>query len=95
VAARSKKQEPQVPQSKPQRVEIRVDGRVRFSDECWDVELSQENSLLKLNAALHPTLMSFKANPPERFGDDPRDGEEVIQKVHSGRRAPAKEQEDE
>lgn len=76
----------QQPISSATRVEVRLDGRVRFSNDCYDVSLSQENDVFKLTGALHPTLVDVEPVPPERFGDDPRDGEEVIQQVHSGSR---------
>lgn len=74
------------PETPPRRVEIRVDGRVRFAQDCYDVELSLEDDVLKLTGALHPTLVEVAKNPPQRFDpdNDPRDGEEVIQKVHTG-----------
>jgi hypothetical protein len=78
------------PAGQPQamRVEIRVGGRVLFSQDCYDVELGVEDDVVKLNGALHPTLVEVTKNPPTRFepDDDPRDGEEVIQKVHTGSR---------
>jgi hypothetical protein len=91
VAARSssKKQVETAPATPPRRVEIRVDGRVRFSNDVYDVELTQENDVVKFTGALHPTLVEVAKRPPERFddrSDDPRDGEEVIQKVHTGSR---------
>lgn len=86
----ARKQTAKVEQSPAQLVEIRVDGRVKFKNDCWDVQLDQEGSLLKLAAATHPTMVSVVLAPPERFGDDPRDGEEPILQVHSGRRTPTK-----
>jgi hypothetical protein len=67
-------------------VEVRVGGRVIFAQDCWDVHLGVEDDVLKISAALHPTLVEVAKNPPQRFtpDDDPRDGEEVIQKVHTG-----------
>lgn len=80
----------QVPASPPVRVEIRIGGRIRFSQDCYDTDLVMENDTVRFNAALHPTLVDVAAAPPprpaEKFGTDPRDGDEVILQVHSGRR---------
>jgi hypothetical protein len=72
--------------SPAQRVEVRVGGRVLFSQDCWDVTLDADSHVLKLQAALHPTLVEVAKNPPQRFDpdNDPRDGDEVIQRVHTG-----------
>lgn len=90
MAARAGKQQQQtaVEQSPSVRVEIRVGGRVRFSNDVYDVQLVQDESTISLTAATHPTMVNVATRPPERFGTDPRDGEEVIQKVHTGRRKP-------
>ena len=76
----------QKPASPPQRVEVRVGGRVLFAQDCYDVELGVDADVLKLSAALHPTLVEVSKAPPQRFDpdNDPRDGEEVIQRVHTG-----------
>jgi hypothetical protein len=95
MAARTKVE--QRPATPAVRVEIRVAGRIRFSNDCYDVDLSQADDVLKLTAALHPTMVDV-APPlaPARveFADDPRDGDQVIEQVHSGsRKRPAKEEE--
>jgi hypothetical protein len=76
----------QKPASAPQRVEVRVGGRVLFAQDCYDVTLDADSNVLKLQAALHPTLVEVAKAPPQRFDpdNDPRDGEEVLQKVHTG-----------
>lgn len=84
MAARSKGVA-KVEQSPAVRVEIRIGGRVRFADDVYNVELRQENDTITLTGALHPTMVTAVLRPPERFGDDPRDGEEPILQVHSGR----------
>jgi hypothetical protein len=77
----------QKPASPPVRVEIRVAGRIKFANDCYDVDLQQADDVLKLTAALHPTMVDVApARPPERFGEDPREGTEVIHQVHSGSR---------
>ena len=77
----------QVPAGPPVRVEIRVGGRVQFANECFGPQLVVDGDVVKFIAALEPVLVDAPVErPPERFGDDPRDGEQVIQRVHSGRR---------
>jgi hypothetical protein len=85
----------QIPASPPVQVEIRVDGRVRFRQVCFAPQLSMDDDTVAFGASLQPVLVDAPAasatvvRPPERFGDlanDPRDGNEVIQQVHSGRR---------
>jgi hypothetical protein len=53
----------QVPASAPVRVEIRVDGRVQFAKECYDVSLTTENDVAHFTAALHPTMVDV--TPPQ------------------------------
>ncbi len=80
---------PQVPAGPPVRLEVRLDGKVRFANNCYDVQLSQDEDTVTLGAALKPRMVDAApptpARPPQRFGDDPRDGEEIIQRIHSGR----------
>jgi hypothetical protein len=77
----------QVPQSPAVRVEVRVGGRVKFSQDVYDPSLTTDDDVLHFSAALQPTLVDVKpTRPPTRFGDDPRDGDTVIQQVHSGSR---------
>lgn len=85
MAARKSQSKATVEQSPPVRVEIRIGGRIRFADDVYNPLLSAEDDLLKLTGALHPTMVSVEIRPPERFGDDPREGEEVILQVHSGK----------
>jgi hypothetical protein len=79
----------QRPASPPRRVEIRVGGRVAFANDCYDVSLAVADDVVKFSAALHPTMVDVATRPPQRFGDDPRDGDEVIQRVHTGSRRQA------
>lgn len=89
MAARRSSSKPtvKVEEAPPVLVEIRVGGKVRFRQDVYNVELSAEDDVLKLTGALHPTFVSVNMQPPEKFGDDPREGEEVIMQVHSGKRA--------
>jgi len=85
MPAKSKK----IPSSVPVRVEVRVDGRVRLAQLCYDphLEIAEDGSTVKFSAALQPVLVSAAPpRPPERFEDDPRHDEEMIPQVHSGRR---------
>jgi hypothetical protein len=89
MAARTTKKTavPQVPASRPARVEIRVDGRLHFANNCYDLQISQGDGVLSVTAALNPTMVDAPAPMPQQnFGDDIRDGDKVIQQVHSGRR---------
>jgi hypothetical protein len=75
------------PATPPVRVEIRVGGKVRFSNDCYDPALRMEDNVVHFDAALHPTMVDVAPKlAPQRFGDDPRDGDVVIQQVHSGSR---------
>jgi len=76
-----------VEQSPSVRVEIRIGGRVRFLNDVYNVELSQVDDILKLTGALHPTMVTVELSPPEKFGEDPRDGEEPLLQVHSGKQS--------
>jgi hypothetical protein len=82
---------PQVVKSQPVAVEVRINGRVRFSNLVYDPELaiSDDETQVWLRADLNPTWIDAKPlPPPTRFVDqnDPRDGEKIITRVHSGRR---------
>lgn len=79
----------QVPKSQPVRVEVRIGGRVRFSQDAYDPTFEVGEGKVSFTADLEPTWIDPPpAPPPTRFVDqnDPREGEEVIMKVHSGRR---------
>jgi hypothetical protein len=92
MAGRSPKAPPPVlkPKSPPRRVEIRIDGRLQFIQDCYDIALTLDNDVVTFTAAVQPTMVSAPTKGPSmRFDDDPRDGEEVIQKVHSGRQIAA------
>ena len=81
-----------VEQQPPVLLEIRIGGRVKFRNEVYNPELISEDETLTLSAALHPTMISVQKRPPERFGEDPREGEDVILQVHSGRQEAAIEE---
>ena len=90
----------QVPKSPPIRVEIRIAGRVRFAQDVYEPSFYVSDALVTFNADLQPTMVDAAppVRPPTRFIDqnDPRDGEEIIQTVHSGRRdLPPPDQKDE
>jgi hypothetical protein len=79
----------QVPASPPIRAEIRLGGRIRFTDNVYDVRLEQdeESGVVTFTASLRPTLVDAPpVRPREVFGSDPRDGTDVILQAHSGRR---------
>lgn len=77
----------QVPESPPVRVEIRIGGRVRFADTVYAHLLESENGEVKFTGSLAPVLVDAPVlRAPERFLEDPRNGTELIQQVHSGRR---------
>jgi hypothetical protein len=91
MAARAKAQPvEQKPASPPARVEVRINGKVKFvNNECYDISLTVVDDVLTLKGALHPTLVNVTPpRPPARveFGGDPRDGDTVIEQVHSGSR---------
>lgn len=79
----------QVPASPPIRVEVRIDGRVRFSGDVYEPSFDVTDDTISFTADRNPTMVDkAPVRPPTRFGDsdDPRDGEKIIMKVHSGRR---------
>ncbi len=84
----TKTKRPQVPTSPPVQVEVRIAGRIKFAAACYDVQLkSDDDGMVTLSASMNPVLMDAPPEQaPERFGVDPRDGTEVIEQVHSGRR---------
>lgn len=78
-----------VPWSQPLRVDIRIAGRLLFTNNCWGVELKQnDDGTVTFSATTNIEHVAAPPTPaaPERFGDDIRDGQEIIQQVHSGRR---------
>ena len=82
----------QIPASPPVRVEIRIGGRLRFSDNVYAprFDIATDAGVVVFTADLEPTMVDKPASirPPSRFidQDDPRDRAEIIRKVHSGRR---------
>lgn len=79
----------QVASSKPVRLEVRLNGKVRYQDQVYDVEFDVTGDTLTLVGQLVPQMMDAPLlPPPTRFVEqtDVRDGEEIIHRVHSGRR---------
>ena len=80
----------QVVKSQPRNVEIRIDGKIRFANLCYDptFEIADDGSSIWFRADLEPTWVEQTLPPPTRFvtREDPRDGDEIIMRVHSGRR---------
>ena len=72
------------------RVEVRIGGRLRFSNDVYSPSFDIGEDRVTFSADLAPTFVDKPTmlRPPTRFVDqtDPRDGEEIIQTVHSGRR---------
>lgn len=85
--AAAKRSKRKIPAGPPVRVEIRINGRVRFANTCYGFELGQDEETMWLEGSLVPTLVD-KPTPTtaNKFGDDVRDGEQVLTQVHSGRR---------
>jgi hypothetical protein len=80
----------QVQASPPVRVDVRIGGRLRFSDNVYSPSFDIGENAISFTADLAPTMVDKPApsRPATRFIDqtDPRDQEEIIQTVHSGRR---------
>jgi hypothetical protein len=75
-----------VPASPPIRVEIRYNGRIKFAGSVYDPAIEQDDDGVKLTASSEPRMVKAPTQAPVRFEDDARNQEEVIQRVHSGRR---------
>lgn len=94
IAAHAAQQ--QVMAAPPVKMEVRIGGRVRFSNTVYSPHFDTTNGMLTVTAALEPTMIDPPVQAPTRFyqQDDPRDGEDVILRVHSGRRdiAPPEQQ---
>lgn len=79
----------QVVKSQPVPVEIRINGKVRFANPlCYDPSFDMTDESLTFTTDLQPTWIERQLPAPTRFVEqvDPRDGEDVIMRVHSGRR---------
>lgn len=79
----------QVPAGPPIRVEIRVGRRIMFADEVYEPAFDITDDAVTFTAGKHPRMIDPpQLRAPTRFIDqtDPRDGEQIIQQVHSGRR---------
>lgn len=79
----------QIPRAQAQRLEIRIDGRVRYANAVYEPTIDEVDGQIVITGDLNPTWVEPpKLNPPTRFveRDDVRNGEEVIQRVHTGRR---------
>lgn len=78
-----------IPSSPAVRVEIRVGGRLKFANMCYEPEVTtdEKTGFMTFTASLTPTLVDAPvAKQKEKFGTDPRDGESIIQQVHFGSR---------
>jgi hypothetical protein len=84
----------QVVKSQPVPCEIRINGRIRFANLIYDPAFQMTDQTVTFTADLEPTWIERQLPEPTRFVDqaDPRDGEDIIMKVHSGRRDIAQEQ---
>lgn len=79
----------QVPATRPVRVEIRLNGTIRFADTCYDVELDKDDDAVTFSASMNPRMVDAPPEKPhERIfvNPDPRNGDTPIRQVHSGRR---------
>jgi hypothetical protein len=85
----------EVVKSQPRSVEVRIDGKVRFANLCYDPHFEVSDQTVTFTADLNPTWIERALPAPTRFveQEDPRDGGEVIMKVHSGRRDVAESEE--
>jgi hypothetical protein len=76
-----------IPEQPPVQTEIRLNGAIRFANMLYNVTLEQaDDGQVTLVGTLNPTLIEAPEPKFMHFGDDPRDGTEIIQQVHSGRR---------
>jgi hypothetical protein len=78
-----------VPATKPVRLEVKVNGRTLYAQQVYNPKFNPGDDQFTLTADMHPTMVEPEPlRPPTRFYDqrDPRDGEEFIPRVHSGRR---------
>lgn len=87
--AQSKKAAQQVPSSAPVRLEVRLNGRIRYADQVYDPTFDVSDDSVTVSASLKPTMVDApELPPPTVFAEqaDVRDGEDFIPRVHSGRR---------
>ena len=78
----------QVVKSQPVQVEVRVGGRIRFANLVYDPAFDISDGTMTFTCDMEPTWIERPVPEPTRFyaQDDPRDGEKIITRVHSGRR---------
>lgn len=79
----------QVPAKPPVRLEVRLNGRIRYADQVYDPTFDVGADSVTVSASLKPTMVDApELAPPTVFAEqaDVRDGEEFIPRVHSGRR---------
>lgn len=78
----------EVVKSQPKSVEIRIDGKVKLAQLVYDPHITMNGEQVTFTADLNPTWIERALPAPTRFTEqaDPRDGDEVILQVHSGRR---------
>jgi hypothetical protein len=83
-----------VVKSQPVIAEIRINGRVKFSNYVYDPHIDMTDETITFTADLNPTWIERSLPAPTRFTEqaDPRDGEDIIMQVHSGRRDIAQEE---
>jgi hypothetical protein len=87
--AQSKKAAQQVPASAPVRLEVRLNGRIRYADQVYDPTFDVTDDSVTISGGLKPTMVDApELPPPTVFAEqtDVRDGEDFIPRVHSGRR---------
>lgn len=86
----------QVVKSQPVSCEIRINGKIRFANLVYDPGFDMTEEQLTFTADLNPTWIEHALPAPTRFVEqtDPRDGEEIIMRVHSGRRDIAEQPEE-
>lgn len=89
MAAKTKKTDTEkVLATQPVSVEIRINRKVRLSQTVYGPQLSMADGEVVFTASLEPTLVDAPPSPtvPQRFNDDPRNADDLIMQVHSGRR---------
>lgn len=87
--AQGKKAAQQVPASAPVRLEVRLNGKIRYSDQVYDPTFDVDGDSVTISAGLKPTMVDAPELPPPTVfaaQADVRDGEDFIPRVHSGRR---------
>jgi hypothetical protein len=83
----------EVVKSQPTSVEIRINGKIKLAQLVYDPHITMDDEQITFTADVNPTWIERPLPAPTRFTEqgDPRDGEEIIMQVHSGRRDIAQE----